>query len=152
MKSPLLAPELQEIIEKNDDKALQAFCASLHPASVAAFLGALSGQEISPGDILMALWKELKVGLSIALLLAGLAFGRVVSFAGGSNRPEGYSIPTIGLAVSAALGLQVLTSTLIGALLPLAAARLKFGNEDDCIISKRSSRVEFYRGNNSVVW
>ncbi|HDZ24166.1 MAG TPA: magnesium transporter, partial [Desulfobacteraceae bacterium] len=31
-----------------------------------------------------------------------------------------------GLAVGAALGLQVLTSTLIGALLPLAAAKMKF--------------------------
>ena len=46
MKNPLLAPELREFIEKNDDKALQAFCASLHPASVAEFLGALSSQEV----------------------------------------------------------------------------------------------------------
>jgi magnesium transporter len=49
----------------------------------------------------------------------------VVFFAGGSSRPAGYSLPTIGLAVGAALGLQVLTSTLIGALLPIAAARLR---------------------------
>jgi magnesium transporter len=62
----------------------------------------------------------------MAILLAGLALGRVVFFAGGSSRPEGYSLTTIGIAVGAALGLQVLTSTLIGALLPLAAARLKF--------------------------
>ncbi|MBW2355082.1 MAG: magnesium transporter, partial [Deltaproteobacteria bacterium] len=46
MKNPFLAPELREIVEKNDDNALQAFCASLHPASVADFLGALSSQEI----------------------------------------------------------------------------------------------------------
>ncbi|MBW2065148.1 MAG: magnesium transporter [Deltaproteobacteria bacterium] len=32
----------------------------------------------------------------------------------------------IGLAVGAALGLQVITSTLIGALLPLGAAKMKF--------------------------
>ena len=62
----------------------------------------------------------------MALLLAGLAFGRVVFFAGGSSRPEGYSLPIIGLAVGTALGLQVLTSTLIGAMLPLAAAKMKF--------------------------
>jgi len=46
MKNPFLAPELREIVEKNDDNALQAFCAFLHPASVADFLGALSSQEI----------------------------------------------------------------------------------------------------------
>jgi magnesium transporter len=87
---------------------------------------ALALREISTRDIVRVIWKEFKVGLPMAILLAGLAFGRVVFFAGGSSRPAGYSLPTIGLAVGAALGLQVLTSTLIGALLPLAAARLKF--------------------------
>lgn len=87
---------------------------------------ALALMEISPRDILRVLWKEFKVGLPMALLLAGLAFARVIFFAGGSSRPEGYSLLSIGLAVGAALGLQVLTSTLIGALLPLAAAKLKF--------------------------
>lgn len=87
---------------------------------------ALAVREISPGDILRVLWKEFKVGLPMALLLAILAFGRVIFFAGGSSRPEGYSLSSIGLAVGAALGLQVLASTLIGALLPMAAARLKF--------------------------
>ena len=87
---------------------------------------ALALREISPGDIIRVLRKEIEVGLPMAILLAGLAFGRVVLFAGGSSKPEGYSVPSIGLAIGAALGLQVLTSTLIGALLPLAAAKLKF--------------------------
>jgi magnesium transporter len=87
---------------------------------------ALAIREIFPRDVLRVLWKEFKVGLPMAVLLAGLAFGRVVFFAGGSSRPEGYPLTTIGLAVGAALGLQVLTSTLIGSLLPLAAAKLKF--------------------------
>jgi magnesium transporter len=87
---------------------------------------ALAVKELSPRDILKVLWKELKVGLPMALLLAGLAFGRVVFFAGGSSRPEGYSISSIGIAVAAALGFQVQTSTLIGSMLPLAAAKLNF--------------------------
>ncbi len=87
---------------------------------------ALAVREILPKDILRVLWKEFRVGLPIAVLLAFLAFGRVVLFAGGSSRPQGFSVSSIGIAVGAALGLQVLTSTLIGALLPLAAAKLKF--------------------------
>ncbi|MBW1705575.1 MAG: magnesium transporter [Deltaproteobacteria bacterium] len=94
--------------------------------SATLIVRALAVREISPGDILRVLWKEFKVGLPMAFLLAGLAFGRVIFFAGGSSRPEGYSLLIIGLAVGAALGLQVLTSTLIGALLPLAAAKMKF--------------------------
>ncbi|MCD6293671.1 MAG: magnesium transporter [Deltaproteobacteria bacterium] len=93
---------------------------------------ALAVREISPGDILRVLWKEFKVGLPMALLLAGLAFGRVVVFAGNSSKPEGYSLASIGLAVGVALGLQVLTSTLIGALLPLAAVKL---NLDPAVVA-----------------
>ncbi len=87
---------------------------------------ALALMEISTRDILRVLWKEFKVGLPLALLLAGLAFGRVVLFAEGSGRPAGHSLSSIGAAIGAALGLQVVTATLIGALLPLAAAKLKF--------------------------
>ncbi len=94
--------------------------------SATLIVRALALREITPADILGVLWKEIKVGLPMAVLLAGLAFGRVILFAGNSGRPAGYSLPAIGLAVGAALGLQVLTSTLIGALLPLAAAKLKF--------------------------
>lgn len=86
---------------------------------------ALAVKEISSGDILRVLWKEFKVGLSLSLLLAAFAFGRVFLFAGRPSSPEGYSLSSIGLAVGAALGIQVLTSTLIGALLPLAAAKMK---------------------------
>jgi magnesium transporter len=87
---------------------------------------ALALREISPGDILRVLWKESKVGLPLALLLAILAYGRVLFFSGTLTRPENYSLSSIGVAIGAALGIQVITATLIGALLPLAAAKLKF--------------------------
>ncbi|MBN1104621.1 MAG: magnesium transporter [Deltaproteobacteria bacterium] len=86
---------------------------------------ALALREISPGDILRVLWKEFQVGLPLALLLAILAFGRVIFFTGSSSRPEGFALSSIGLAIGVALGIQVLTATLIGALLPIAAARTK---------------------------
>ena len=87
---------------------------------------ALAVREISPKDILRVLWKEFKVGLPLAFLLAILAFGRVIFFAGSASRPEGFSLSLIALAVGVALGIQVLTATLIGCLLPLVAAKAKF--------------------------
>jgi len=86
---------------------------------------ALAVREISPKDIFRVLWREFKVGLPLALLLAVLAFGRVIFFAGTASRPEGFSLSLIGLAVGVALGIQVLTATLIGSFLPLAAAKAK---------------------------
>jgi magnesium transporter len=94
--------------------------------SATLIVRALAVREISPRDILRVLWKEFQVGLPLALLLAVLAFGRVVFFSGSAGRPEGFSIGSVGLAIGAALGIQVLTATLIGALLPLGAAKLRF--------------------------
>lgn len=86
---------------------------------------ALALNEVGPRDILRILAKELNVSLLLALLLGVLAYGRVLFFGGGSV-PPGYTLELIGLAVAIALGLQVITSTLIGALLPLAAAKFNF--------------------------
>jgi len=87
---------------------------------------ALAIGEIVFRDIFKVLLKEFKVALPMAVFLAGLAYARVIFFAGNSTITMQYPLWLIGLAVSIALGLQVATATLIGALLPLAAARLKF--------------------------
>jgi len=50
----------------------------------------------------------------------------VILFAGGTGNSIGHPLFEVGLAIAAALGLQVITATLIGALLPMVAARLKF--------------------------
>ena len=79
-----------------------------------------------PRDVFLVLLKDLRVALLLAALLTALAFGRVLVFRGGSTMPEGYSLMKIGFAVSVALGLQLVSATLIGAILPLAAARMKW--------------------------
>ena len=75
--------------------------------------------------MLRVLFKELFVALPLGLLLALFAFGRVMLFTGGSGMPQGFSPHMVGLAVGAALAIQVVSSTLIGAMLPLAAAQFK---------------------------
>ncbi|HHS14406.1 MAG TPA: magnesium transporter [bacterium] len=86
---------------------------------------ALAQKEVSPRDIFRVLIKEFRVGLLLALILAAIAFVRVLLLSGGTQIPDHFSLSRIGLAVSLALGLQVITATLIGAMLPLGAARLK---------------------------
>ncbi len=86
---------------------------------------ALALKEIRPTDVLRVMLKELTVSLPLGLVLSLLAFARVVVFSNGSALPAGATPLSVGLAVATALGLQVVTSTLIGALLPLIAARFK---------------------------
>lgn len=86
---------------------------------------ALALGEVKPKHLLRVLFKEFKVSAMLAVVLATVAFGRVMLLGGGSTMPTGTSLAWVGLAISFALGLQVITSTLIGATLPLIAARLK---------------------------
>ncbi len=93
--------------------------------SAALMVRALSLGEVQPRDLLRILFKELKVSALLAVVLAAIAFGRVMVFGGGSTMPAGASLVWIGTAISIAMGLQVVSATLIGAILPLAAAKMK---------------------------
>lgn len=87
---------------------------------------ALALKEVTVKDAMRIISKEVQVSLLLGLLLAAVAFSRVLVFSGKSTLPEAFSPWTVALAISIALALQVISSTLIGALLPLAAARLSF--------------------------
>ncbi len=86
---------------------------------------ALALGEVIPKDVLRVLFKELKVSVLLAFVLALVAFGRVMLLGSSSALPAGVSLAWVGTAISIALGLQVVSSTMIGALLPMIAAKLK---------------------------
>lgn len=87
---------------------------------------ALALKEVSTKDIFRILAREFRVSILLALLLGVIAFGRVFFFGGGSSIPDSFSLARIAFAISLALALQVVTSTLVGALLPLGAAKMKW--------------------------
>jgi magnesium transporter len=93
--------------------------------SATLVIRALALKEVSTKDIFRILAREFRVAVLLALVLGVIAFGRVFFFGGGSSIPENLSLIRIAFAISLALGLQVVTSTLVGAWLPLGAARMK---------------------------
>lgn len=93
---------------------------------------ALALGEIVPRDAMKVLYKEIKVSLLLALVLGGLSFCKVIFLSHGADIPQGFSLDKIGATIALALGLQVVTATLVGAMLPLIAARLK---QDPAIVA-----------------
>ncbi len=93
--------------------------------SATLVIRALALKEISSREVFSVLKKEAKVSILLGLLLAALAFLRVLVFSKASEIPQGNSIIVIAAAIAAALTLQVVTATLIGALLPLIAAKMR---------------------------
>jgi len=86
---------------------------------------ALALKEVDGRRLPGTLFKELRVAVLLGAVLGVLAFGRVVLFYGDNSLPEGVSIRRLGLAIATALSVQVVTSALIGAALPLLASRLR---------------------------
>lgn len=93
--------------------------------SATVVVRALALGEISAKDVLRVLRKELFVSLLLAMILGGLAFGKVLFLSRNTTIPVGFTLPTIGSVIAIALALQVVTATLIGALLPLIASAFK---------------------------
>ena len=94
--------------------------------SATVIVRALALGEIGPRDVLRVLWKECKVSFLLAVILGGLSFGKVMFLSQGSDIPTGHTLAGIGACIAIALALQVMTATLIGAILPLGAARLNW--------------------------
>ncbi|MDH7599058.1 MAG: magnesium transporter [Sedimentisphaerales bacterium] len=94
--------------------------------SATVVVRALALREIGPRDIHRVLFKEFRIGILLALVLMVLSFGKIMFLSRGSEIPAGFSLAQIGMVISIALALQVITATLIGAMLPLVAARLGF--------------------------
>ena len=83
--------------------------------------------ELDPEDTTKVAWKEFRLGLLLGSLLA-ILIGLFAVFAPPALQftlPNGINFAQFGFTVAIALGAQVATSTLIGALLPIGARAIK---------------------------
>ncbi|HAP44096.1 MAG: magnesium transporter [Spirochaetes bacterium GWD1_61_31] len=99
----------------------------------------LALKELAPRDALRVLWKELRIALLLCLVLGALAFGRVWLFTGAGDLPAGITVVSVGLTITLALVVQVISAGLIGALLPLTVAR--FGLDPALVASPALATV-----------
>lgn len=88
---------------------------------------AMSLGELEAKDSLQVAWKELRLGIFQGLILGGALALTCLTLIPllMHDSIKGVSLPHFALAVSLALTIQVIASTLIGALLPIAARAIK---------------------------
>lgn len=80
---------------------------------------ALALGQISPKNWLKILWKEARVGFLVALCLGIIAYGKVLFLSYETPIPEDLTLTVVAMVISGALSLQVISSTIIGAGLPI---------------------------------
>ena len=93
---------------------------------------ALVTKEVTSKDIFKILYKELKISLVIGLLMSALAFFKVYILSHGITLGFGNTIFMIAVVVSISFFLQIVSSTLIGAVLPVIADKFKI---DPAVVS-----------------
>lgn len=79
--------------------------------------------ELSFSDLLSAVWKELRVGILCGTALAVVSFGKVMLVDHLIMQNPAVTV-TVALAVALSLALTVIVAKLVGALLPLLAAKI----------------------------
>ena len=86
---------------------------------------ALATGDITLKDWASVLWKEFRVSMIMAAVLATVIMGRVVIFSSDHMLPNGIELNTVGFAIGLAIALQVMISTSLGGVLPLIARTLR---------------------------
>ncbi|MDR2222585.1 MAG: magnesium transporter [Flavobacteriaceae bacterium] len=92
--------------------------------SATVIIRALALGQINMKAWMGVLWKEFRIALMLAVCLGLLAFAKVVFLSWETEIPQVYSLITIGMVIATALSLQVISSTLIGAVLPLVVKKV----------------------------
>ena len=86
---------------------------------------ALAMEEIHCRDWGRVMWKEFRVALVLAGVLATVIVGRVLLFSDSTLLPFSMPLSDIALAIGVAIALQVVLSTTVGGVLPMIARALK---------------------------
>ena len=93
--------------------------------------------EIGAGSAMRIIWKEARTGIFLGLTL-GIAIAAFISFILPHFHPPTpvtFSFPLLSLAVACAITLQVLSATVLGAMLPIAARAFRL---DPAVVSAPS--------------
>ncbi len=93
--------------------------------SATVVVRALALGEVTSRDFFKVIWKEFRISLLLALALGMLSWIKVVFLSSNSEIPVNFSLQQISIVIAIALSLQVVTATLIGAMLPLIATKFK---------------------------
>ncbi len=85
---------------------------------------AMALQEASEKEWLSILFKEARISFMLSICVGGLVFVKIAFLTSYSLLPDNFTFPFLGFIISLSIALQVMTSAIVGAGLPLLVRRL----------------------------
>ncbi len=92
--------------------------------SATVVLRSLTLNELDPSDIFKVIKKEFSISFLLSICLGAMTFARVFFFPA-AGIPQNITMLSISMVIGISLALQVLWSTIFGAIVPLLATRLR---------------------------
>ncbi len=100
--------------------------------SATVVMRALTLNELSFRDVFKVIRKEFTISIFLSICLGIIVFFRVYSLTPSASIPDSFTLGNISLVISLSLALQVVWSTVFGAVIPLVASKLKI---DPAVVS-----------------
>ncbi|MFW6366880.1 MAG: magnesium transporter [Spirochaetota bacterium] len=100
--------------------------------SATVVLRSLALNQLTPADTFRVVQKEFVVAFCLSICLGLMTFGRVILFSEEGIVPAAFSLESVALVIGLALAIQVIWSTVFGAIIPMIATRI---NVDPAVFS-----------------
>lgn len=84
---------------------------------------AMSLGDVTNSDWLKVVFKEIKISMLLSICVAALTYLKIVYLSYQGLAPENFTIAFVGMTISLAIAIQVITSAIVGAGLPLLVRR-----------------------------
>lgn len=95
--------------------------------AASVIISSISQGQITVRDWWSVIWKEARISILLSVILAFIAFLKIMLMSWGVAIPDGHSLLKVSFVICFALSLQVISATLIGAGIPLLIK--KFGGD-----------------------
>jgi magnesium transporter len=93
--------------------------------SATVVLRSLALNQLTPSDTFRVVRKEFVISFLLSICLGIITFGRVMFFSGEGIIPVQFNLEAVAFVIGLALAIQVIWSTVFGAIIPMIATLLK---------------------------
>ena len=85
----------------------------------------LARNDLTSGMLFRVMWKEVRIAVMIAGVIALITMAKVFLLSSGADLPMGVSLFQVAAAIALALSIQIVMSAVVGTSIPMFAARFK---------------------------
>ena len=85
----------------------------------------LARNDLNAGMVFKVMWKEVRISVLIASVIALITIVKVTLLSTGADLPMGVSLLQVASAIALALSLQIIVSAIVGTIIPMISSHFR---------------------------